>query len=89
MCTLPGVMVKRVIILRGTLADEVDSPKSFIFLPRKYTVNCNRVFITIYVTKSPYMEMDCQFISVYGKFMTSQTAYFSRADKSKNVCSVN
>ena len=26
------------------------------------------------------MEMDCQFISIYGKFVTSQTANFSRAD---------
>ena len=25
------------------------------------------------------MEMDCQFISIYGKFVTSQTAGFSRA----------
>ena len=26
------------------------------------------------------MEIDCQFISIYGKFVTSQTASFSRAD---------
>ena len=26
------------------------------------------------------MEMDCQFISIYGKFVTSLTAYFSWAD---------
>ena len=26
------------------------------------------------------MEMDCQFISIYGKFLTSQTVSFSRAD---------
>ena len=26
------------------------------------------------------MEMDCQFISIYVKFVTSQIAYFSRAD---------
>ena len=26
------------------------------------------------------MEMDNQFISIYGKFVTSQTAYFSSAD---------
>ena len=26
------------------------------------------------------MEMDCQFITIYGKFVTSQTASFSRAD---------
>ena len=30
------------------------------------------------VTKSPYKEMACQFISIYGKFVTSQTANFSR-----------
>ena len=32
------------------------------------------------VTKSPYMEMNCQFTSIYGKFVTSQTDSFSRAD---------
>ena len=26
------------------------------------------------------MEMDCQFISIYGKLVTSQTTYFTRAD---------
>ena len=26
------------------------------------------------------MEMDCQFISIYGKFVTSQTAHFSCAN---------
>ena len=26
------------------------------------------------------LEMDCQFISIYGNFVTSQTASFSRAD---------
>ena len=28
------------------------------------------------------MEMDCQFISIYGKFVTSQTANFLREDVS-------
>ena len=32
------------------------------------------------VTKSPYMVMDCQFISIYGKFVTSQTASFSQGN---------
>ena len=32
------------------------------------------------VTKSPYMEMDCQFIPIFVKFVTSQTASFSHGD---------
>ena len=32
------------------------------------------------VTKSPYMEMDCQFIPIYGKFVTSLSANYSCED---------
>ena len=32
------------------------------------------------LTNLPYMETNCQFISIYGQFVTSQTASFSRAD---------
>ena len=35
--------------------------------------------VTVCRQKSPYTEIYCQFISIYGKFVTSQTAYFSRA----------
>ena len=31
------------------------------------------------------MEIYCQFISIYGKFVTSQTASFSRADTSTRL----
>ena len=39
-------------------------------------------FRSVTSKKLPYMEMDCQFITIYGKFVTTQTAYFSRADNS-------
>ena len=33
--------------------------------------------------------MDCQFISIYGKFVTSLTAYFSRADNIRRMGSLS
>ena len=42
--------------------------------------NRTRIIGNSDVTKSPYMDMDCQFISIYGKFVTSLSAFYSCED---------